>query len=142
MNINLNKEQKRTRQQKIAEYSIGAIAVAVAIGILATAMVSSPKDPVGKGIPVKEGFAAIFRQLKADKVCYEPSRNTYLIHFREDTGEQWAKQWFIIKHPEFHYIPANKTWFLESIPRENYTLIWPNVEGLECSEDPDPYPEV
>lgn len=136
MSINIEKKGAKLRVPAFAWF-LAAVTTTI-IGTAAMAVYAEKKEaPSPTTISVRKGFNAIFRHLKADEVCYEPSRSTYLIHFREGAGDGWANHWYIIKHPSFHYIPANQTWFLEQIPNEDYTRIWPNVKGLQCATAPD-----
>lgn len=134
----INMDKGRDKQRKII-MAIGAAVFVLSIGVLLipTSDEADRAPRAAKTMPPAQGFAAIFRHIRADKVCYEESRGVYFVRFPsdEDLGD-WKNSWHVIKDPVFQPIPANGTWYLEQIPTRAYTQIWPDVSKLQCAEAP------
>jgi len=147
--VTLNKEEKESPTKHWAIILGGIVLILAVIGLGVGLTMSShgktQKSEVVKDVQVNNElnlqFAALFRHITADKICYDKSRGAFLIHFSKeigerDNGESWHGWWFI-NSPQFNYIPENKTAYVFNISGNEYRKVWPNVEGLSCAEAKD-----
>jgi hypothetical protein len=100
-----------------------------------------PPRPVDE-LTEDDVYAAVFRNLRAEKACIDRSRNKLMVWFAADPklkkGEydHWHG-WHILDMPTFHYLPGNDTWYLYEIPTKNFTEIWPNTKDHKCADAKD-----
>jgi len=99
----------------------------------------APKERKVAELTLDDAFAALFRHLKADQICFvEGKEDSYFIHFDEDdTDNKYWAGWFHIDSPVFHLNKVNNTWFLYDIPASNFNKVWPNVDGMNCANRDD-----
>ena len=134
----INMDKGRNKQRKII-MAIGAVVFVLSVGVLL--IPSSDKEPatprVSRNMTPAQGFAALFRHIRADKICYEGSREVFFVHFPDEEAlGDWKNNWYAVSNPVFQRIPANNTWYLEQLPGRAYTQIWPDVTKLECAKAP------
>lgn len=126
------KGSSRAKQMALGAGAIlGTVSVCVGLALFFMTPKAEEKAPGPESITRKEAYAALFRSIRADRICYDEGRNAYFVHFPEEV-EGW-EGWHYIDAPQFYKMDANGTWFVAQIPDDKYVRVYPDVNGMPCA---------